>query len=330
MSMDPRERDEQAGERAAQEAAQALAALDQQLSGRLPCVVCGYNLQGLSVLGTCPECGSAVRATILAAVDPYAEELRPIRRPWLVAGGLLIWSGAGLGAAVLCWVIGVLRVGYGWAGMPMDAELAVRMERWLAGLIVAAGLGSLGLLRPHAGLGVKSTLMALAGTAAYFPLAFAGLQLLEIERQWGPVDGLELWTPDPLRTQWRLIAGLLVVIALVGLRPHARALVARSLVIRTGRVDRQTMLAMALVVLIAMGGDVVGLVGVGVGGMAGDAMKTAGMVFMIAGWLLLTLGLGGAMVDCLRIARAVITPAAGPREVFAGPGADQPTSGGGQ
>src|SRR5690606_19927036 len=63
-------------------------AISLSLSGAMPCISCGYNLQGLSVVGVCPECGAAVRATILATIDPQAEELTPLLTPRLTSLGL--------------------------------------------------------------------------------------------------------------------------------------------------------------------------------------------------------------------------------------------------
>lgn len=65
------------------------------LTERLTCAACGYDLRGLSVLDRCPECGLRIATSILAVVDPRAQEFEPIRKPKLVAFGLLTWSGGG-------------------------------------------------------------------------------------------------------------------------------------------------------------------------------------------------------------------------------------------
>ncbi len=71
-----------------------VARLSRELAGDLPCIQCGYNLRGLTVKGMCPECGTSVRATLLAVVDPMAGEFRPISFPRLTAYGMLVWSHA--------------------------------------------------------------------------------------------------------------------------------------------------------------------------------------------------------------------------------------------
>ncbi len=60
---------------------------------------------------------------------------------------------------------------------------------------------------------------------------------------------------DPERLGWRIAMAVLIAAIALGLRPNARVLVARSLVLRSGRVDRQTLLALAAAALLAAAGD---------------------------------------------------------------------------
>ncbi|MEM7623588.1 MAG: hypothetical protein AAF235_10360 [Planctomycetota bacterium] len=62
------------------------------LLGDLPCVNCSYNLRGLSVRAVCPECKTAVLATVLAVIDPKAEEFSAIGSPRVVAAGFVVWA----------------------------------------------------------------------------------------------------------------------------------------------------------------------------------------------------------------------------------------------
>ena len=315
---------------AEREALAAIAALDRRLSGRLPCVVCRYDLQGLSVLGVCPECGSLVRATILAAVDPLAEELKPIDRPVVVAVGLVLWSVGGLLAAVFGWTAWALLLLHGGRAQPVEPGLWAVLTTAVAGLLALAGLGAVGLRRPHAGLGWRAKLVAVLGAAAYGPLAYVSSRVLEFARVQAVTDATDLWSPAPERTLWRLAGAGLALWIIVALRPNVRLLVARSLVIRSGRVDRQTMLAMAAVVLLGVGADVLGVVGRLSGGPVGDVLRMIGTVVMVSAAALLTLGLAGAVADCVRIAWAVLTPARSLRSVLAPEGPERPTRGGGQ
>lgn len=321
-------------------------ALDRSLSGTLPCIACRYNLQGLSVLGVCPECGTAVRATILALVDPHADELRPIRHSRLVALGLLLWSGAAFLAAIISWYVVLASAAQAWRGpgAPMrgglfalpwpvpwrSVTICVSWSIWLS------GVGALmSLVRPHAGLGRVNIALASLGVAAYVPLGWVATRLLDATSQQRMLSTAEWWSGPADRQLLRLALGLLLMVVLVGLRPNARALVARSLAMRTGRVDRQTMLVMAGVVALMLASDALGLLGARLAATRtdsqGDMLQTFASAGLLVCGLLLTLGIAGAMIDCVRIARAVLAPLPGPRQVLGGDAfSDTPTTGGGQ
>ncbi len=275
--------------------------LGRELGGDLPCVVCGYNLRGLSIRSVCPECGAGVRATILSVVDPQASVLRPIHRPRLIAGSLLLWSGAGLGASLVCWLphfadsLGHLTGPI--TPPPSDAVLV--------GLVVAAMVGSAGLVRPHSGIPAWFTVAAVVAVLLHAPLGWA---LVRLHR--------EGWPASAEGSQWTTIAmGSLVAIFLL-LRPTLRLLVARSLLLRSGRVDRQTLLGMSgAAVVIALGqfavrwsieGSPAGIISV----------RVLGVVLLVTGGALLTLGLLGSVVDAVRIARAILRPLPTLREVL--------------
>lgn len=310
--------------------------VEKSLTGRLPCVGCGYNLQGLSVVGVCPECGAAVRATILAIIDPLAEELRPVVHPRLAALGIVTWAASALGAALIvgyalaATVLPVIVMGIGRPRFPAWAPFVVQI------LVVVSALGALGFVRPHRGVGLRIILAGLVAVAAYAPLTWLVGTLLTATAQSAITAGnVDPWQIGGTATgqHYTLLRialhGLLLAI-IGGLRPGARLLVGRSLALRTGRVDRQTMMAMAAAVFLSIFGDLLGFMGSGSPGTASDALKTAGIVLMIVGASLLTLGLAGSVVDCIRIARAIVAPAPSLRQVIDEDDAEPATIGGGQ
>lgn len=286
--------------------------LERELAGDLPCVVCRYNLRGVSIRSVCPECGTAVRATILAVVDPHASELQPIRRPLLVVAGLLVWSGAALVGTVACWLP---HVAAAWNMLASAGRGQVVLEsrdiaRAVAACVLVSGLGAIALVRPHAGLRRSSVGLAALAVLAYIPLAWV-VATIDAGSTGAAASYVRAWTPDPERTRLRLVMGGLIVLIALGLRPNARVLVARSLALRSGRVDRQTLLALAVAAMVAAAGDAVALLSRQAGGGAGGKveMLRLGAIALIAmGSALLTLGLAGAMVDCWRIGRAILRP----------------------
>lgn len=291
--------------------------LGRELGGDLPCVVCGYNLRGLSIRGVCPECGAGVRATILAVVDPHAAVLRPISHPRLIAGGLVLWAVAGLVAALICWAPQVARLGT-WIGARWtvpDLTLALQAA------VAASGLGALAFVRPHRGISLLNGIAAACAVLLYVPLGWA---LGFVYRSDWSIDG----------------EGVVRVVVAMGsaagvfllLRPNARLLVARCLLLRSGRVDRQTLLGMAAAaVVVAVGHGVLRLSGLQSGGRAGGSGGTGGaggwgsgdavlmvlgLVFLFLGAALLTLGLIGSVFDSVRIARAILRPRRTLRQVL--------------
>lgn len=279
---------------------------------------CGYDLQGLSIRGVCPECGLAVRGTILATVDPNAEALQPLPMPKVTALGLLAWSYGGLAAALLAWLPRAVdiaeRVGRGVVGH-------VDTPRWIAHALLVAilvsGLGAITLIRPTKHTTWKGTLGALLGVAAYAPLCWA-VWRIQREIDPGSPPPYLVGGPVPERLAMRSVMNVSLLVLLLGLRTNARLLVERCLALRTGRVDRQTILAMALVVVISAGGD--GLWGWSVFAPPGmqDLLQDAGSVLVAVGSLLLTIGIASATQDSRRIARAVLSPAPGLRQVLRG------------
>jgi hypothetical protein len=132
--------------------------------------------------------------------------------------------------------------------------------------------------------------------------------------------------PQSDRVLLRFVASAAIIIILLGVRPNARDLVKRCMVMRTGRVDRQTILGMAAVVGLAMAGDGLRLAGTSTSWADPQVMDLAGTVVIAIGSAMLTLGLVGALVDSCRIARAVLIPAPSLRHVIGDEAASEAAS----
>ena len=118
---------------------------DNALTGALPCVTCRYDLKGLSIRSLCPECGTAVRATILYQVDPMADAFQPIRHPRVLAWGLVLWSASALVSALAVW-------GLRSADLIATQTFSSPHVPWLASLalwgVLLSWVGSLTMIRP--------------------------------------------------------------------------------------------------------------------------------------------------------------------------------------
>lgn len=283
-------------------------ALGKQLRGDLPCVVCQYNLKGISIRDVCPECGTAVRATILAMVDPLAKELRPIQRPRLVAAGLITWGVCSFAAILLSW-------------FPYVPGLAGSDWRLL---VVAAGMmsaiGAFSFVRPHADIPASAKFAALLSVLLYVPALalvweIAGPRWIVRPLAYPP-ESIE---PSSARIYLRLALSGVLAGMLFLLRPNARLLVARSLALRTGRVDRQTIRAVALTLFAVALGDILLLISSRFLGVVADTIHMAGIILVIAGSALVTLGALGIMIDSLRIARSILVPTPSLAKLIHGP-----------
>lgn len=275
------------------------------LLGRLPCVRCRYELQGLSVASRCPECGLPIGVTILAVVDPFAKEIQPIKAPRLIVMGTMLWAGAALAIILLIWTIRLSELSsttWGTTYWPGWAPTLIVV------LTLLAGLGAIAFVRPHAKLPLVARLAAGAAVVLHLPLAYAHWQLYErIDKQRPAIDFFTM-DVNAERVWLRVLIGVLGVFIVLGLRLNARALVARSLVLRTGRVDRQTLYALAASFGIAALGDLLRLSSVRLSPVVGEIVSSTGLMLVVLGSALATIGMMGVFIDTWRMRRTILSP----------------------
>lgn len=289
------------GDAAPPRALTAPLAVGVELGGDLPCVRCGYNLKGLTVKGMCPECGTSVRTTLLAVVDPTASELRAITFPKATAHGMVLWAFAGFVACVLLWVLQIIGTS-GASAMLSDAA-HVWLRRGVLICVLASGVGSLAFVRPHDGIPLRQRAMSALATLAYVPLLVAVWRLYARE---GVRLGAQLGRDEEVsRTLVRLAASGAILVVLLGLRPTARQLQARWILMRIGAVARQTMLAMAAVVLVWTIGDALVLLSWTLHGGNDELVWMIGRFFILSGSLLFTVGMLSIAMDVWRVHRVI-------------------------
>lgn len=299
--------------------------LGRELGGDLLCISCGYNLRGLSIRGSCPECGIGIRATILGIVDPLASELRPIHRPRCVAFGLVAWSLASAIGATIAWFPHLYDILRTLGVIPSTGFPRPDVGGWLLVCVALAGLGTAGLIRPHTGIPRWIVLTSIFAVLLYPLLAWL---IFAIGTEQAMIGGWRYasmrWAPNLQSALLGIALNLTVCIILLLMRPTVRLLVARSLVMRSGRVDRQTMFAMAAAAGMAALGHAFGFLGGPDGPLGAATGETAlangtrivGLVLVTLGSLLLTVGLWGGVADTVRIARSVLMPSPTIREVI--------------
>lgn len=287
-----------------------------QLTGDLWCIGCGYNLRGLSIREKCPECAMPVRATILGVVDPMADELAPIRHPGLVGGGLVLWA---VGVFVAVAAVATMR------GAEIGREL-FGMRWWPGwapligtfGLTVSGVGAAVSLIRPHARVGRLAAVRGALGVASYIPLTLIYFYIYARMDRTSPAPFL---SPGPLeidRSLLRLGMFLFVALAILTLREHTRALAVRSVVVRTGRVDRQSMTALLASFGVAAGGDLLHVVAGMMRGGGGDLVATVGTVLQAVGSVLVVVGVSNIVIDTVRLWPVIVRPGVGLGDVLEG------------
>jgi len=275
------------------------------------------------VRGSCPECGLAVRATILSRVDPHADAFKPLPTPRLTANAVMLWPLGGLIAALAAWVPRIADLVAEIVGAPRPAGLA-RLGWVSVGGLGLSALASIGLIGPTRETPLRLSLRAALGAACYIPLIWCWWRITLVIDPVSPAPYVDA-DPDPRRLAHRLCLGACAVVILILLRPNARALVARSLVLRTGRVDRQTIYATAAAVALAATGDLVRLASVGLPPRSAVMVADAGSLLVLVASMLVTIGLAGATIDGWRLRRTLLTPPfrlaelLGPRSTKSGP-----------
>lgn len=237
------------------------------LKGDLPCVRCGYQLRGLSVTAACPECGTAVKATLLKAIDPKAHLLAPLRAPTLVYAGLLAWIGGTAAAAALtaALLFTTLLIRRGVIPKPKPGELRLaELAPWApaaattaAAAAAIAALGAWGLAIAHPGArrinaSAAAGAAALAAAAALFAALILQRPALGLQP---PADALALLSDQHKAANWRIAVGTTLAIAFALLRPSGRRLTQRSKLIRNRRKDHQPMAATAAALAVAVLAD---------------------------------------------------------------------------
>lgn len=292
------------------------------LTKPLACVRCGYNLSGLSIMAVCPECATPIRATLLHAVDPKAHELAPLRRPRLLAAGLVAWTGGALLAVACIWALRVTDL------TPYTAD-AVRVGLLRAGVIaftVVSALGATTLIRPHVAATPVRPRLTIVGVLAYVPLLAALVVLHGIfDPRMGPAYAGLVTRVDTDRIFLRMAIGLLALVVVACLRPAARLLAQRSVVLRQHGTNRQVLLTLAISIVIAMIGDALRLGAWHLNEPQGGPIALAGVGMVICGSALATLALIGAWWDTLRLRRVILDPPLPLAELIATPD-DQPAA----
>lgn len=278
------------------------APLARELTGHLRCVRCGYDLQGLSVLAQCSECGLNVRTTLLAKVDPKADELQPIILPFPTAIGLVLLPAAALVATAIIWTLRARDVV---ALLTSVEPMFPWAPRVAAGCVLLSGLGALSLIRPHRVQSARTTIAALGAVALFAPIAWLMQRTLELD---SPLLAKPYLQPDGLsviRILFSVGQLILIMLAVQGLRGSHQLLVSRSVLMRTGRSERQKTPGLLAALAMIIVGEFSHLACFWATHLIRpdfvDIPRYLGTLLVAVGSMLFTLGLAGLLIDSVRL-----------------------------
>jgi hypothetical protein len=262
----------------------------------------------------------SIRATLLGIVDPQAEELEELSSPWLSGNGIVLWSSGALIACIAVWVLRIDEI----VRAKLDVNLGLGGWVSMVGVIalICSGIGALTLIRPYHRVGRWTSLRAAVGVSAYIPV---------VMMYWVIYRGVDASASMPLinpgtqqldRSLLRLGMFAGVVVIVVGIRPNALKLALRSVIVRTGRVDRQSMYAVLASFCVAAVGDAFHVAGTlyggksGIGGVLGDLLTQLHVVLVAVGSVLITLGMANIVIDTVRLRPVLKHRGVGLSDVF--------------
>jgi hypothetical protein len=284
-----------------------------QLTGELYCIGCGYNLHGLSIRSNCSECGMPVRATILGIVDPHADELVPLFAPKVTAIGLNAWSFGALGAVLVIWISRAAEV----MTDVLGTSWGFRSAAWMGmTLLLISMMGALTMIRPHRGVLRSEAIRSALGVSLYGPLLFVYFTIYYSVDSTSPSPLLSPGDSALQRSVLRIVMFLLVAGIVWGLRPRAIGLAVRSVVVRTGRVDRQSLLAVLASLAIAGLGDLIHVVSFFISFGIDDVLSIVAVVVISLGSVLFTAGMVNICIDTVRLFPVLIRPGVGLSDIF--------------
>lgn len=273
---------------------------DPQLGGEVPCFRCAYNLCGVSVRANCPECGLPVRTTVLAIVDPRASELVPLTHPRVTAFGLL------------CWTIGLCStyIGIPYAIAWSLLEVHDRSHRTITVAVwfgaVLSCVGAMSLIRPHAAISTRQQFATVVSAAGFLGSAICHAAITPFSYPVSLHDVSELTSSILPTFMYLAIVHSLHAISILLIRAPVRELAARSVLMRSGSVNRQTLAATVAVLAISAIGEL--FVVSASTKLTGDLFGIGGLAFAIAGMMLLMVGGVGLVLDATRLFPVLLEP----------------------
>ena len=299
---------------------------NRRIARSFKCVGCGYDMQGLGAMGTCPECGMSIRRSIRETIDPSVHSLPEIASPRTVTNGLRIVAW-GMAVSVLSLIAGDMLQHQ---SIEWNDVIPLQPETWPRSVLVLVTIGN-----AVYSAGIVASCAMLVGLIGMRPLAASGeinrarrmltrlfiggmlwmvSLLLLFDRFPGTAFdvlarealdtkvGVDVLVQQLLLAVFPLIGGCIV---LLGIRSFFGELGRRSREFRTATDKRQKVID----VLLAMGVWLAGVVLQLIGALERQpTLVTLGTVVRFIAGLLVAIGIAYLVMNLLWITRALASP----------------------
>ncbi|MEO1511771.1 MAG: hypothetical protein AAFU70_06850, partial [Planctomycetota bacterium] len=238
----------------------------------------------------------------------------PLFAPRLTAVGVLVWAWGATVAALSVWVTRLGDVASRHFDIRFSSEGVLTAG---LGALVLSGIGAMTMIRPHRGLGARQVRMAGLGVLLYLPLiALFWFMHMRFDPR-GVMPYVGSLEPSSTRIALRLATTLLIAAGFALLWPNISALIARSFLMRTGRVDTQPVSVLFLTLATATAGDALDLTSRLASGLAADVLGVVKVVLIAVGSFLFTVALVGLSFDAWRLRRVLLEHPLGLADVLA-------------
>lgn len=228
----------------------------------------------------------------------------PLFHPRLTASALVAAFTGALAACLAVWWLRLVdALDHLW-GLPLASPAPGLPALCLA----VSAAGAVLLSRPHARIRGRQALATAIGATLIVPTAAL---VWSVHARLDPVYGAPYWAAggaETSRALARLLIAALTCAIVVLTRANLRVLIARSMFMRTGKIDRQPSNAVLAAVAIAAAGDIIHLASAPMSEGPAPLGWTLGTALIAVGSVLLTVGLAGGVIDALRLHRVLSKP----------------------
>jgi len=176
-------------------------------------------------------------------------------------------------------------------------------------------LGGATLIRAHRGVTRSEAIRSAIGVSLYAPLIYIYSTIYQDHDLFHVTPMLDPNGPDFERSVLHVLLFVLIAGIIWLLRKQAVGLAIRSVVVRTGRVDRQSLLTVLASLGLAAAGELINIIAEFSSGLD-DVLSIVAVVIISLGSVLFTAGMINICIDTVRLYPVLVRPGVGLSDIF--------------